>query len=62
MYDDVMEMMEVIKRIAISDYLWDEIAKNGQFGESEDDVLRRMLGLPDAEPDEKIVLTARPST
>lgn len=44
----------------LSDAVWDEIAKHGNFGESEDDVLRRILDLPEATPDEKIQLVARP--
>ena len=48
------------KQIMLSDTVWDEIAKRGSFGESEDDVLRRIFELPEATPDEKIQLVARP--
>ena len=34
----------------VSEEVWDEIAKRGKFGESVDDVLRRVFGL---EPDEQ---------
>jgi hypothetical protein len=33
-------------RIEISDEVWNEIAKNGKFGETEDAVLRRLLRIP----------------
>ena len=48
------------KHVTLSDTVWDEIAKQGSFGESEDDVLRRILGLPEATPDEAIQLVPRP--
>lgn len=35
--------MRVIK---ISEEVWQKIASNGKFGETEDDVLRRILGVP----------------
>ncbi|WKZ32555.1 MAG: hypothetical protein QY316_11665 [Thermodesulfobacteriota bacterium] len=34
-----------MKNIRISDDVWNEIAKRGYFGETEDDVLRRVFGL-----------------
>ena len=34
-------------KINISDEVWDEIAKRGKFGETEDDVLRRVFGIED---------------
>ena len=37
--------MRVIK---ISEEVWQKIATHGKFGETEDDVLRRILGLPEA--------------
>lgn len=36
-----------MRTIRISDEVWDEIAKQGKFGETEDDVLRRVFGLED---------------
>ena len=33
------------RTIRISDEVWDEIAKTGKFGETEDDVLRRIFGI-----------------
>jgi len=35
-----------MKRIEISDEVWKEIEKRGRFKENEDDVLRRVFGLP----------------
>jgi len=34
-----------MKTIRISDEVWDEIAKKGKFGETEDDVLRRIFSI-----------------
>ena len=34
-----------MKNVRISDEVWEEIAKRGKFGETEDDVLRRVFGL-----------------
>lgn len=34
-----------MKRVAISDDVWAEIARRGKFGETEDDVLRRVFDL-----------------
>lgn len=34
-----------MRAIRISDEVWDEIAKRGKFGETEDDVLRRVFEL-----------------
>ena len=34
-----------MRSIRISDEVWDEIAKRGKFGETEDDVLRQVFGL-----------------
>ena len=34
-----------MKTIRISDEVWDEIAKRGKFGETEDDVLRRIFSI-----------------
>lgn len=34
-----------MKTIRISDEVWGEIAKHGKFGETEDDVLRRVFGI-----------------
>lgn len=38
----------VAKKIEISQEVWDEIARRGSFGESEDTVLRRVFGLSNA--------------
>ena len=38
----------MVKSIKVSQEVWDEIAKRGNFGESEDAVLRRVFGLGDA--------------
>ncbi len=34
-----------MRSIRITDEVWNEIAKRGKFGETEDDVLRRVFGL-----------------
>jgi len=36
-----------MRTIRISEDVWQVIAKNGKFGETEDDVLRRIFKLPD---------------
>lgn len=38
----------MVKSIKISQEVWDEIAKRGNFGESEDTVLRRVFGISNA--------------
>jgi hypothetical protein len=38
-----------MRTIRISVEVWDEIAKRGKFGETEDDVLRRVFGLKSEE-------------
>jgi hypothetical protein len=38
------------KKIPVSDAVWDEIAKRGSFGETEDTVLRRVFDLPVVAP------------
>jgi hypothetical protein len=48
------------KQVMLSDTVWGEIAKRGNFGESEDDVLRRVFELPQATPDDMIELVTRP--
>ena len=35
-------------KIWVSDAVWEEIAKRGKFGETEDDVLRRVFGIEEA--------------
>ena len=35
-----------MRAIRISESVWDAIAERGKFGETEDDVLRRVFGLP----------------
>src|SRR3546814_367969 len=35
-----------MKSVSISQPVWDAIASRGKFGETEDDVLRRVFGLP----------------
>jgi hypothetical protein len=37
-----------MRKITISDEVWQAIAERGKFGETEDDVLRRILGVPAA--------------
>lgn len=39
-----------MKPISISQPVWEAIASRGKFGETEDDVLRRVFGLPPREP------------
>ena len=48
------------KQVMLSDTVWSEIAKRGNFGESEDDVLRRVFELPQATSDDMIELVSRP--
>jgi hypothetical protein len=48
------------RQVTLSDVVWGEIATRGDFGESEDDVLRRVFGLPQATPDDMIELVTRP--
>lgn len=36
-----------MRTIRISDAVWDQIARRGKFGETEDDVLRRVFDLPE---------------
>ncbi len=38
-----------MRKIRVSDAVWNEIAKRGRFGEMEDDVLRRVFGIEDKE-------------
>ena len=35
-----------MRTVRISDEVWEEIAERGRFGETEDDVLRRVFGVP----------------
>ncbi|MDC0190232.1 hypothetical protein OAJ77_03265 [Rhodospirillales bacterium] len=37
-----------MKNIRISEEVWDAIAERGKFGETEDDVLRRVFGMGDS--------------
>jgi len=37
-----------MRKITVSEQLWQAIAAKGKFGETEEDVLRRMFHLPDA--------------
>ncbi len=48
-----------MRTVRISEEVWDEIAKRGKFGESVDDVLRRVFGLTSALPDTKPDKTVR---
>ena len=48
------------RQVTLSDMVWGEIATRGDFGESEDDVLRRVFELPQATPDDMIELVSRP--
>ena len=41
-----------MKTVRVSEDIWGEIAKRGKFGESVDDVLRRVFGLDSAPEDE----------
>lgn len=41
-----------MRTVRISDEVWNEIAKRGKFGESVDDVLRRVFGLDSAAENE----------
>ena len=50
-----MDQEETMRRIEISDDVWAAVAERGKFGETEDDVLRRVFGLPEANQ------SARPS-
>jgi hypothetical protein len=43
-----------MRNIKVSESVWQEIAKRGKFGETEDDVLRREFSLP-PEPEEPAV-------
>ena len=43
-----------MRAIKISDGVWHEIAKRGAFGETEDDVLRRVFSLPPQREDLKM--------
>jgi hypothetical protein len=40
--------------IRISDSVWAEIVKRGKFGETTDDVLRRVFKLPSADPSTRV--------
>lgn len=44
-----------MKTIRISDEVWEEIAKRGKFGETEDNVLRRVFGLDKREPVSRVI-------
>jgi len=39
-----------MRTIRISEEVWNEIAKKGKFGETEEEVLRRIFGLNEGEP------------
>jgi hypothetical protein len=43
-----------MKSIRISDEVWAEIARRGKFGETEEDVLRRIFGLSEGNSEEII--------
>ena len=43
-----------MKTVRISDEVWEEIAKRGKFGETEDDVLRRVFGINKREPTNRV--------
>jgi len=51
-----------MKSVKVSDEVWDEIAKKGKFGETEDDVLRRVLNLAplNTSTRDEVVLDERP--
>lgn len=42
-----------MRTIKISDKVWEKIADNGKFGETEDDVLKRLLGLKPTTDDDQ---------
>lgn len=50
-----------MKTISISEPVWDAIASRGKFGETEDDVLRRVFGIRPLSPPAASV-PARPAT
>lgn len=47
-----------MKSISISDPVWEAIAGRGKFGETEDDVLRRVFGLPPNSADSSVTAAA----
>jgi len=52
-----------MRTIRISDEVWNEIAKNGKFGETPDDVLRRMLKIDhEARAPESAIVRKRVAT
>ena len=50
-----------MKSVPISQLVWDAIASRGKFGETEDDVLRRVFGLPPRSASEPVTTSAPPS-
>lgn len=42
-----------MRTIKVSDAVWNAIAERGNFGETEDDVLRRVFGTPPSTEDDK---------
>jgi hypothetical protein len=51
-----------MKSVSISQPVWDAIASRGKFGETEDDVLRRVFGLPPrSAPESAPVPPSRPT-
>jgi hypothetical protein len=42
-----------MRTIKVSDAVWNAIAERGKFGETEDDVLRRVFGTPPSTEEEK---------
>lgn len=48
-----------MRTIKISEAVWQAIAERGKFGETEDDVLRRVFELPEATPDDQVKTSRR---
>ena len=42
-----------MRTIKVSEVVWNKIAERGKFGETEDDALRRVFGLPALAPEQK---------
>ena len=49
-----------MRDIRISEAIWEAMADHGRFGESADDVLRRMLGIPPGQPEPQLNGASRP--
>jgi len=49
-----------MRNIRISEEVWNEIAARGKFGETEDDVLRRVFGIDDTRESPEDAITPQP--